>query len=142
MWRNPNHPAPAPPTPAEPSGQQIAAFQRPGRGNDPDAELRVDLTEYMGNPFISLRVWTKGNDGQWYPSRKGVSVRLGEAEELAEALGQAVRQADFAPARLPSRPPQRQAQQPRRPGPVPEPQANPPAAVVGDYDQAFDEFSG
>ncbi len=95
MWRNPNHPQPVT-QPPEPSGQLLAAFERPGRGRGPDAELRVVLDTYQGHEYISLRVWTKSSDGGWYPSKKGVSVRLGEAENLAEVLAEAVRLANFA----------------------------------------------
>jgi hypothetical protein len=45
------------------------------------------LDEYQGHPFYSLRVWTRGDDGAMYPTRKGVSIRLREAEALANVLG-------------------------------------------------------
>ncbi len=93
MWVNPKGGrSKPPPSPApEPSGRLLATFERPGRGRGPDTELRVSLDEYMGHPFINMRVWSRGSDGNWYPTRKGLSVKLREAENLAETLGEAVR---------------------------------------------------
>ena len=83
MWINPNHPDPprqAPP-PQE-TGDRLATFERHG-----GEELRVTLAEFNGHPFVSLRVWAPGPDGQLWPVRgKGVSVKLREVAGLAEAL--------------------------------------------------------
>ena len=50
-------------------------------------ELRVTLSEYRGHQFLSLRVWARNPEGMWLPvGRKGVSVRLREAEQVADAL--------------------------------------------------------
>jgi hypothetical protein len=74
MWRNPKYPAPA--GPAE-NGARLATFPR-GQGD----ELRVNLDEYQGRAYISIRVWNGG-----YPVRgKGCSVRVSEARGVAEAL--------------------------------------------------------
>src|SRR4051794_20663412 len=83
MWVSPNHPDP-PRSPAAPqdTGYRLATFERHG-----GEEFRVSLAEYRGHPFVSLRVWAPGSDGQWWPVKgKSVSVKLGEVAELAEAL--------------------------------------------------------
>ena len=100
MWRNPNYPAPEQPpqAPPAPSGREIAVFERPGKGRGPDTELRVDLAEYMGYPFINLRVWSKGPDGAWFPTRKGLSVKIRETKNLADSLMEALRLANVAEA--------------------------------------------
>ena len=48
------------------------------------------LDERDQHLFISVRVWTKEKVGQWWPSPKGVSVRLSEAEDVAGALTKAL----------------------------------------------------
>lgn len=83
MWRNPKYYPPgrddrsaAP----EPSGESLATFPR-GRG----AELRVNLCEFEGRPYVSLRVWENG----WPVAGKGCSIRIGEIEGMLAALREA-----------------------------------------------------
>jgi hypothetical protein len=91
MWVSPNHPNPPrrPDAPRE-NGERLATFARHG-----GEELRVSLAEFNGHPFISLRVWAPGPDGQLLPVRgKGVSVKLREVAGLAEALAAVAGQLD------------------------------------------------
>ena len=85
MWVSPNHPNPPRPySPPQESGQRLATFPRHG-----GEELRVNLAEYEGHPYVSLRVWAPGPDGQLLPVKgKGLSVKLREVAGLAEVLGQ------------------------------------------------------
>ena len=89
MWTNPRYREltgrEARPAPPVPTGKLLARFPRHGTGGL--AELRVVLDSFEGHEFIGLRVWQRDNDGSWWPMRgKGVSVRLSEAEGVAEAL--------------------------------------------------------
>jgi hypothetical protein len=82
MWRNPNHPAPPAQAPPQENGRRLATFPR-GAG----VEMRVNLAEYQGKPFISLRLWERNQSGEWWPVKgKGCSIRICEAGDLAEAL--------------------------------------------------------
>lgn len=83
MWVSPNHPNPPRLSgPPREQGERLATFPR-GDGE----ELRVNLAEYNGYPYLALRVWTAGPGGQWWPVKgKGVSIRLREVAGLAEAL--------------------------------------------------------
>jgi hypothetical protein len=64
-------------------GERLATFPR----NRGDEELRVTLATYNGHAYVALRVWARGQDGEFWPVRgKGCSVRLAEAGGLAEAL--------------------------------------------------------
>src|SRR4051812_46202668 len=81
MWTNPNHPRPPRQAPPVEAGQRLAIFSR-GRG----VELRVNLATYLGHEYISIRVWEQSR-GEWWPTRKGVSIRLCEVGGLLEALG-------------------------------------------------------
>jgi hypothetical protein len=83
MWVSPNHPNP-PRQAAAPQeqGERVATFPR-GDG----VEFRLNLAEYQGRPYLSLRVWERDQAGAWWPVKgKGCSVRIGECEQLAEAL--------------------------------------------------------
>lgn len=52
------------------------------------SELRVCQAEYQGRGYVSLRVWERDRNGQWWPIKgKGCSIRLGEIAGLIEVLG-------------------------------------------------------
>lgn len=135
MWVSPRHPDYArltgtQPTaaPPEPSGEVLAAFRRT-IATGPTQELRVSLDEFENHPYISIRVWQKGEGGAWWPVKgKGVSVRLSEATGVAEALLHATELAppprERKPAGGKARTPQkgklsRQQRTSDPPGPVP-----------------------
>ena len=118
MYLSPNHPdyerlkdratIAAPTGPPAPTGTLLATFPRPSREGQ-DCELRLVLDEYQGHPYLSLRVWQKDQAGAFWPTRRGVSVRMGEAEGVAEALVQALGRVEPAPLPGPTReaPPRR-----------------------------------
>ena len=159
-----NRPSYAPERPTEqappgPSGRELAVFERPGKGRGPDTELRVDLAEYMGYPFINLRVWSRGPDGSWYPTRKGCSIKIREVENLANTLMEGLRlanveQAQARPRRASpasqARSPARAPRQDRRPPPRQQGRQNDrrqgdlPMATQGEepppWNYSFDEF--
>lgn len=145
MWRNPNHgasqtEAPRPSAPAE-TGRRLATMPRSTRGG-PEQELRVSLDEYQGHPYISIRLWQQdGRSGAWWPLKdKGISVRLREADDVAEAIKLAVRLAD-GPA--PAVAPKRESAGPRRPstrGRTAYDHSTLPAQPAGGGE--FDEFAG
>lgn len=57
-------------------------------------ELRVTWDEFKGHPYLSLRVWTRGTDGQWWPDRaRGCSIRIRELEAFAAAIDTAIERA-------------------------------------------------
>ena len=87
MYISPNHPdPPRRPEPPPDDGRRLGAVSR-GDGRD---ELRVTLKTFAGRPFVSLRVWSRDDDGAWWPVKgKGVSVRLGEVSGVIEALRRA-----------------------------------------------------
>lgn len=61
-------------------------------------ELRVSLDEYQGHPFVSIRVWALGRDGQWWPVRgKGCTIRVREMGQVIAALGRAARETGQSP---------------------------------------------
>lgn len=71
------------------TGQRLATL---GRGVD--QELRVNLCEYQGKPFVGLRVWNLVK-GAWLPdARRGVTIRVRELHDVADALRQAAKVLD------------------------------------------------
>jgi hypothetical protein len=86
MWVNPKHPdPPRRSTPPPETGRRLLALPRGDR-----EELRVTLDEFNGHPYLAVRVWQRDQGGSWWPTRKGVSVRLSEARDVADALSEAV----------------------------------------------------
>lgn len=81
MWTNPRLPAPERARPPEERGERLATIVR-GQGE----ELRITLDEYEGRPYVAVRVWAMGQDGGWWPTKKGCSVRVRELSEVATAL--------------------------------------------------------
>jgi len=74
-------------TPPAEQGRRLATLPRPRD----DAEIRLSWCEYDGHPYLSIRVWVKGDDGQWWPDKhRGFSVRLRELPEVADAIGAAL----------------------------------------------------
>lgn len=65
---------------------EIAKVTRKGYGDKGDEELRLELSSYKDKPYLSLRLWWVTPDGTWAPSKKGISVRLGELQWLKDAL--------------------------------------------------------
>ena len=100
MWINPKYQGQVeqPQPPAE-NGPRLATFPRGG-----NAEMRVNLSTFEGKSFISLRVWQRNSDGAWWPTKKGTSVRIGEAAELAEVLMQVQKQGPTEPEPREDRP--------------------------------------
>lgn len=51
-----------------------------------DAELRVSIGQYEGHRFLSMREWTRGSDGSWWPSKKGATIRVAEIADFKHAV--------------------------------------------------------
>jgi hypothetical protein len=72
-----------------PDEEKVLTSVRRGKAPYPISELRVSLCTYEGRPYISLRVWEQKQDGSFGPTRKGVTVRMAECEQVSRALMQA-----------------------------------------------------
>ena len=47
-------------------------------------ELRLRWKTFEGKPYVELRLWTRQEEGaDWWPTKKGCTVRLGELPDLA-----------------------------------------------------------
>jgi hypothetical protein len=88
----PTHYRPEPQHGPVEEGRRLATFPR----NKGAEELRVNLCAYNGFHYLAIRLWVRGEDGTWYPTKKGTSVRMAECSELAEVLGNVARQHESA----------------------------------------------
>jgi hypothetical protein len=62
-------------------GKRLGVLRRDGE------ELRIVWSEYEGRPYLSLRIWTKGTNGAFYPDKaRGFTVRLRELPDFADAI--------------------------------------------------------
>lgn len=48
--------------------------------------IRVERTAFQGHQLINARVWFRADEGELRPSKKGLSVKLDQAEALADAI--------------------------------------------------------
>jgi len=70
-------------------GTLIATIQKNSR-----ERLYITTGQYRGHEYISARIWFVGKDGEYRPSKKGISLRPALVPELIQALGLAARAAD------------------------------------------------
>ena len=68
-------------------------------------KLVISLREYQGHAFVDLRLYFLGDDEQWHPTKKGITVSPSQWDDFMAALGQVA-------AHLPKDAPARKA--PRR----------------------------
>lgn len=47
------------------------------------------MTEFKKKPYIDLRVYYKGDDGEYHPSKKGLTLSLDLLPDLVEAIEKA-----------------------------------------------------
>lgn len=66
--------------------QAIATIIRKGYKDKKDEQFRIEVSSFNGKKYISLRLWWQTPEGEWAPSKKGISVRVGEVEQVIEAL--------------------------------------------------------
>jgi len=118
-------------TPPVENGRRIGTIERSA-----DEQIRVNWSEYEGKPFLSIRMWKRGDDGQWWPDgKRGMSVRIRELPDLAAAIAEAL---DLAEANQRQwRESQANRPAPPMPGRRMDPATLPPANGQGE----FDEFS-
>jgi hypothetical protein len=117
-------------TPPAENGPRLGTIQRSA-----DEEIRVNWSEYEGKPFVSIRMWKRGDDGQHWPDgKRGIAIRIRELPDLAAAIAAALDEAEATNRQW------REHQANRPPSPMPgrrvEPATSPAASSL-----PFDEFS-
>jgi hypothetical protein len=66
------------------TGQLIHSFPK-----NPLEEIRVSLTVFKKKQYIDLRVYYKGDEGEYHPSKKGITISLDLFPDLVEAIEKA-----------------------------------------------------
>lgn len=51
-----------------------------------DESIIVRLSEYKGRPFVDMRIWFIDRDNVLRPTRKGITFRPSDAEEIKRAI--------------------------------------------------------
>jgi hypothetical protein len=78
------------PKPPQETGRRIGTVIRSA-----DEELRVNWCEYEGKLYVSLRLWTRDQQGGCWPDpKKGMTVRLRELADVADAIAAAMELAE------------------------------------------------
>jgi hypothetical protein len=77
-------------TPPQENGKRIGNIDRSA-----DEQIRINWSEYEGKPYVSIRMWRRGDDGQHWPDgKRGISIRVRELPNLAEAIAEALELAE------------------------------------------------
>ncbi len=56
--------------------------------------LRVEASNYKGSDFISVRIYYLADNGEWRPTKKGITVKPDKVDELIEFLQEGKRKID------------------------------------------------
>ena len=88
--------------------------------NDGKEQVRWSFDEFVtdrGQPtkYISARKWYRADDGEWRPTKAGVTIRLAELDRVVEALQRVQRARDAKSVGAPTEQ-RRQAQHRERTG--------------------------
>lgn len=60
----------------------VASFKR-----NPTEEVRAGIKEFKGRRYIDLRIYYMDDQGEWKPTRKGISLATDFMPELKNAVG-------------------------------------------------------
>lgn len=88
-------PKPGGGTAPQDTGIRLATFTRP------EGELRFTWNVYESKPYLRFQLWSKSDDGGFWPSKIGFTIRVKELADLADgvqaALDMALREAQTHP---------------------------------------------
>jgi hypothetical protein len=60
----------------------VSSFKR-----NPTEEVRAGIKEFKGRRYIDLRIYYMDDQGEWKPTRKGISLATDFMPELKKAVG-------------------------------------------------------
>ena len=49
-------------------------------------KLVIENSQYKGHDLVSLRIYFLSKEGEWLPTKKGVTFRLDQLDEVIDAL--------------------------------------------------------
>jgi hypothetical protein len=65
---------------------------------NPTEEVRVSLTSYRGHDLVDIRVFFQDEQGEWRPTKRGVSLSVDSFSELRDAVAKAEEMLNALPA--------------------------------------------
>jgi hypothetical protein len=65
---------------------------------NPTEEVRVSLTSYRGHDLVDIRVFFQDDQGEWRPTKRGVSLSVDSFSELRDAIAKAEEMLNALPA--------------------------------------------
>lgn len=65
---------------------------------NPTEEVRISLTSYRGHDLVDIRVFFQDEQGEWRPTKRGVSLSVDSFAELREAVAKAEEMLNSTPA--------------------------------------------
>jgi hypothetical protein len=51
--------------------------------------LRISTEEFKGRAYIDLRIYFENNEGEWKPTKKGVTINPEKVDQVIELLREA-----------------------------------------------------
>jgi hypothetical protein len=66
----------------------VHSFER-----SPTEQVQVALSKYKGKTYADLRIFYKADDGEYRPTKKGITVSLDLLPELGEAITKLIEKA-------------------------------------------------
>lgn len=65
---------------------------------NPTEEVRISLTSYRGYDLVDIRVYYQDEQGEWRPTKRGVSLSVDSFAELREAISKVEERLNELPA--------------------------------------------
>jgi hypothetical protein len=56
---------------------------------NPTERLRISTESFKGRDYIDLRIYYEADEGEWKPTKKGVTIAPDKVDEVIELLGKA-----------------------------------------------------
>jgi hypothetical protein len=53
---------------------------------NPTEKLVIENTEFKGRQLVNLRIFFQSDSGEWLPTKKGVTFRVDQLDEVMGAL--------------------------------------------------------
>ncbi|UCG77429.1 MAG: transcriptional coactivator p15/PC4 family protein [Nitrospirota bacterium] len=56
---------------------------------NPTERLRISTENFKGRDYIDVRIYYEADDGEWKPTKKGVTIAPDKAGEVSELIAKA-----------------------------------------------------
>ncbi len=66
------------------TGIRLATFSRP------EGEIRFSWNIYEDRPYLRLQLWSKSDDGSYWPSKTGFTIRIKDLPDFAVGIQTAI----------------------------------------------------